>query len=146
MIKLPITQDASGYVFSGTTVIASWDVGHSERLHISRADFSEIVEAANNGREYAISEYDRGRRDGRSDVSEYSNAIGLIESALGIVGVVPLRETVKAVWALEDRTAQLEAHLVAVCNALEGVMHRHETERGREPLIAARAFLKQEKP
>ncbi len=70
--------------------------------------------------------------------SQWSTPLGMVVS----ISEDDLAEIV----ALANRTAQLEAHLVAVCNALEGVMHRHETERGREPLIAARAFLKQEKP
>lgn len=52
-----------------------------------------------------------GRSEGRADVAEYSRAIGEIEAALGIVGAVPMRETVNAVRGMALRIAALEAEL-----------------------------------
>lgn len=48
--------------------------------------------------------FDRGRAVGREDVAKYSNAIGRIEAALGIVGAQPLSETVRAVENLARRS------------------------------------------
>jgi DNA repair exonuclease SbcCD ATPase subunit len=57
-------------------------------------------------------EFDRGRAVGREDVGKYSNAIGLIESALGISGATPLGETVKAVERLATELEQAKARIV----------------------------------
>lgn len=56
-------------------------------------------------------EYDRGRAAGRADIDQYSNAIGRIESALGIAGAVPMHETVDAVVALVRRADIAEAEI-----------------------------------
>ena len=44
-----------------------------------------------------VAAYDRGRTVGRADIAKYSNAIGLIESAIGYAGARPLSATVHAV-------------------------------------------------
>lgn len=70
--------------------------------------------------------------------SQWSTPLGMVVS----ISEDDLAEIV----ALANRTAQLEAHLVAVCRSLDMVTCMHQTEIGCASLNAARAFLKQGKP
>lgn len=53
-------------------------------------------------------EFDRGRSAGMEGAAKYSNAIGKIESALGISGAIPLKDTVNAVEELVKKTKSVE--------------------------------------
>jgi hypothetical protein len=71
-----------------------------------------------------VVEYNRGRAAGRSDVGKYANAIGSIEAKLGLVGAVPLTETVAAVAALRAELSETQAHLRSALDAGEAAERR----------------------
>lgn len=76
-----------------------------------------------------------GRAKGREDVGKYSNAIGLIESAIGYAGARPLRETVAAVQRL---VAEREAALREIAVLRDEVERfRWDNEMARERAEAA---------
>ena len=56
-------------------------------------------------------EYDRGRVAGRADIDQYSDALGRIESALGIHEGTPMYETIDAVAAAVRRAEAAEAEV-----------------------------------
>lgn len=89
---------------------------------------AQLIDERNAANARADAEFERGRSVGREDVGKYSNAIGRIESALGISGAIPLEQTVKAVEMLNARAVAAERELEA--NALSAVRERvHFTDR-----------------
>lgn len=55
--------------------------------------------------------FERGRAEGRKDIGKYSYAIGSIEAVLGIVGSVPMKQTITAVESLAKERDELRAAL-----------------------------------
>ena len=84
-----------------------------EREHISHIN-KQLIAAQQRIAELeqsSLEEFVRGRQSGREDVCKYSNAIGRIESVLGIVGAQPLSETVAAVTAQAAKLAAAQARI-----------------------------------
>lgn len=67
-----------------------------------------------------------GRAVGRADVAKYSNAVGRIESALGIAGAKPLGETVATAERLAIRAS-------AALALLDRIVRYHDEDRAVTP-------------
>lgn len=86
-------------------------------LRAALADAEGKIAEAEDEAAYAEERFEAGRAAGRADVGKYSNAIGRIESLVGIAGARPLDETVEAV---KKALADAEAPRVRAVRARRG--------------------------
>lgn len=81
---------------------AGYERGRADQAHATEQYIKDELAAADRAG------YERGRSDGRTDIGKYSNAIGRIESLVGLASAVPLSETVAEVAKqLADRDRRI---------------------------------------
>lgn len=76
--------------------------------------------------------FELGRLVGRADVAKYARAIGEIESVVGIVGAVPMPQTVQAVRDLVSRAEKAERFIATADSEWKA-----RAERDARPYISA---------
>jgi len=102
--------------------------------HKRLAAMTERAEKAERERDEA---FGRGRAAGRDDVGKYANAIGLIDSALGRCGAMPLRETVTAVESVVRERDEARAKLAAAERDLDEAIEERKVARDDAARAAA---------